>query len=174
MTSSLWIWGDVIQRQFGWLGDKLNISIKCPQIVGLEWFSPSPLALHLSLTACDLILSELSVPLLLDLHFFPFSSCLNEKHKWVHSHLKDNNFTVKRKREYREVMFPCSVSIWFLSFDTLTYKFHCMYLQKILYIHSVWTAHVCPPFWQIVGGCQGVCFFLRITHYFYPVPSIAP
>lgn len=117
------------------LGDNLNILIMCPQIVGLEWLSPSPLALHLPLLDCDLILSSASSTCIY-LHSLGF---LNWKHKCTYSPLKDNILCL------------------------------CMWYPHIQ-IYSAWTVRVFPPFWQRAEGCQGVCYFLHITHFFFLSP----
>lgn len=85
-TNSLEDRGTVMWILVRRLGDNLNILIMCPQIVGLEWLSPSPLALHLTLLDCDLILSSASSTCIY-LHSLGF---LNWKHKCTYSPLKDN------------------------------------------------------------------------------------
>lgn len=75
-----------------------------PQIVGLEWLSPSPLALHLPLQAWDLILSELPVLCLSSSAISVFLSIfLVFEWKLLDSCLKENNFSLKGKREYQKV-----------------------------------------------------------------------
>lgn len=100
--------------------------------------------------------------LLLHMYFSPLSWFLNENHKWVHSHLKDRNCNISKvsmQQHYLIVVFGYL-------------KFHCMYHPK--YIYAAWTAHVFPPFRQRAEGCQGVGYFLHITHFLSPIPSMAP
>lgn len=103
----------------GDLGTNVIFLIMCPQIEDLKWLSPSRLALHLPLLAWELILSELSVLCVssstrISLHF-PVLEWKTQRHQ-IQGNIK-------------KVL--CSSSVWFLSFDTLTFKFHCKHLKKI-------------------------------------------